>query len=226
MDIVQNVPAPPEILEIARRELTETNVSVIFDIGLNLGDDWRMGEFMPDLNCILIDLEACARDYALVSRGCTYVATIWFNLLYTIFHETAHAQQLIRYPDRMKELNENAIAILDNAAHKQALERLYEWSENGSIPELTRWGWLGGRVKELLNALYATMPNEISDEVDCLGTTACAYADAVVKIYPNFHGQSIEALFEEIDRGEFGAKINGRRYLNAYEFLAVHCETD
>jgi hypothetical protein len=225
MQIIQNVPAPAEAIEIARREFDGTGLSIVFDVFLNLKNDWRMGETNPDLQCVFIDLEACAREHALVRKGCTYTASTWFNILYTIFHEAAHAHQLIKHPEKIAQLDVHTAEILDAAAHKQALDKLCNWAEHGSIPELTRWGWLGLRLRELLNALYASNPQDISDEVDCIGTSACAYADAVVHIYPNFENQSIQSLFEEIDRGEFGAIINGRRFLNAYEFLAVHCES-
>jgi hypothetical protein len=224
MQIIQNVSAPEEIIRITREAFEGTKRSVIFDVGLNLGGDWRMGETVIDSELVFIDLEACARDYTLVSRGCTYLACVWFNVLYTIFHEAAHAHQLLQHTARIKEIDAHAYEILDNAAHKEALERMYSWAENGSIPELTRWGWLGLRMRQLLNELYPVMQREISDEVDCLGTEACAYAEAVVDIYPHFNEQSRDLLFEDIDKGEFGKVIKGKRYLTAGEFLAIHCE--
>jgi hypothetical protein len=224
MNIIQNVSAPEEIIRITREEFGDTGLSVIFDVGLNLDGRWSMGETNPNLKCVFIDLEACARDLAMIQQGCTYLSTVWFNILYTIYHESAHAGQLIEHTAKMEEIDDHLYDILDNAAHKQALERMYEWSESGSIPELTRWGWLGIRMRQLLNELYGRKPHEIADEVDCIGTEACAYASTVVDIYPNFEGQSKETLFKEIDRGEFGVVINGKRYLTAGEFLAIHCE--
>jgi len=100
---------------------------------------------------------------------------------------------------------------------------MYQWAESGSIPELTRWGWLGTRIMALFNNLYAQRPHEISDEIDCIGTTACALADIVLHMYPDFRQEGVE-LLDAIDKGELGVKVNNKRYLTAAEFLAVHCE--
>ena len=153
-----------------------------------------------------------------MEKGIMYIPNVWFNLVFTLFHEVAHAFQLEEDPELAK------LDVLpkdhEDDANTIAEDSLLEWAKEGIIPQLNEMGWVGDQVKALLNKLYAQTPQAVLDEMAVEGTTAVANALHAALMSDQYENkEDMKQLLEAIDEGFVGVKVDGKRYLTAYDAI-------
>jgi hypothetical protein len=219
MEIVDNKGAPPELIRIAHKAAGECKKvkRIIFDAFI---DDLKgdLGAYDPVTETIIIDMGACVMKQAWMKKGILYIPNVWFNLVFTFFHEMEHAFQLEEDPELLKL--DSLPQQYEDEANITAEASLLEWAKDGIIPRLNEMGWVGNEIKTMLNRLYAIEPDQVSDELDIEGTEAVAnalHASLVSKQYEN--KEEMAELFDSIDKGYVGTKVKGKRYFTAYDAI-------
>lgn len=219
MEIVDNKGAPPELIRIAHRAAGECKKvkRIIFDAFIwDLKKD--LGAYDPVTETIIIDMGACVLKRAWMKKGILFIPNVWFNLLFTFFHEMEHAFQLEEDPTLL-ELD-SLPQQYEDEANITAEASLLEWAKNGVIPRLNELGWVGNEIKKILNQMYVQTPNDVADELDVEGTEAVAnalHASLVSDQYEN--KEEMALLFDAIDTGYVGTKVKGKRYFTAYDAI-------
>jgi len=219
MEIIDNKGAPPELIRIANKAAAECKKvkHIIFDAFI---DDLKgdLGAYDPASGSIIIDMGQCTIKQAWMKKGILYIPNVWFNLLFTFFHEMEHAFQLEEDPSL---LNLDALPKeYEDEANITAEDSLLAWAKDGVIPRLNEMGWVGNEIKRILNRLYAIEPDEVSNELDVEGTEAVAnalHASLVSNQYEN--KEEMAELFDSIDKGYVGIKVKGKRYFTAYDAI-------
>lgn len=174
--------------------------------------DGHLGIWVPETKSVLIDLAMCIGNTGWMEKeGLLTIPNAWYNLLYVTFHEAAHARNtpaLIQNLELQRE-------VLENAAHQEAIDCMFEWLKVNPIPNLDDMGWMGIRLRAMMNMIYARN-QEIGNEIDAMNTPAVARADVFVKSH-KFSMSDVKCLFDRIDEGSMGMKIGGVRYLRPEE---------
>jgi len=130
----------------------------------------RLAGYNPDKGIVKIDMLNCCEYFGWMKEGATYVANVWFNLLFSAFHERAHVRQVIEDAS-LKDL-ENATEIMEIAANAEAGSALLAWCHlNPRIPLISEMGFAGERIKEVLNEKYAVNTECVLRELDLQGST-------------------------------------------------------
>lgn len=218
--LFDNKGAPPELVRLAASiiEEYETVTTIIFDAFIK-DLKGNLGGFNPTTETIVIDMGMCVIGHDWMKKGIMYIPNVWFNLLYTLFHETAHAIQLADDPSLgvLDKLPEEYEREADDMADRL----LIHWAKSNAIPTLNEMGWVGDQIKEVLNKRYAQKPEEVSEELDLEGTDAVANALHAL-LASNVDEEDRAVILEKIDKREdVGVIIKGRRYLTAYEAINV-----
>lgn len=213
---------PPSIVRIVREEFEAltTVEQVLFTHHCELLEG-RMAAFVPATGSVVIDLDACIKDLRWMEKGATFIANAWFNLLYCIYHESCHAQQVEEGLD-LKLSND----LLEVHADENALEDMMEWAMQHDMPTLKEMGYVGEKVKEALDRLQNKRPELVELELNACGkgvaiarvaATRCAIAYATE--------ESIASLETAIDDGRVdGIIIDNTRYLQAQDFINIDGE--
>jgi hypothetical protein len=219
MEIVDNKGAPPELIRIANKAASECKKvkRIIFDAFIwDLKRD--LGAYDPKTETIIIDMGNCLMKRAWMKKGILFIPNVWFNLLFTFFHEMEHAFQLEEDPS-LAELYSLPQAYEDEA-NITAEDSLLSWAKDGAIPRLNELGWVGNEIKKILNQMYAQTPSDVADELDVEGTTAVSnalHASLVSDQYENKEETAL--LFDAIDTGHVGTIVKGKRYFTAYDAI-------
>jgi len=221
MKIIDNKGAPPELVRtiVHEAELIHSVKRVIFDAFIkDLNGD--LGAFNPTNGVIIIDLGNCLTNKSWMKKGFMFIANAWLNLLMTAFHELAHAAQLDLEPalanlDRLPQ-------IYEDEATETAGIRVVNWTDEHPIPKLNELGWVGDQMKAIFNDLYFTMPDMVGEELDLEGTEIAAYAEQRAHTSREYSTEQETALLlKQIDDGMIGKKVGEKRYLTAYEAVAM-----
>ncbi len=240
MEIIQHVEAPDGLVQLIEDHYeTITAVDKVLLIGgTPLGDvsvlQNKMGVFVPETKFVVIDLKVCMENQQWMDKGMTYIANVWCNIIHTVFHEGAHARQMM---DGLIELDKATwdlqMEILDPEADVEALELTIDWfSEHQNIPSLRNFGWVGQQIKVLFNNLYSEAPDFINQEMEVWGAGMLALVAAQD---PNLKGDiahmnlpqaykdapEIVRLIEAIDTGNAGMIVNGKHCLRVGEALEL-----
>jgi hypothetical protein len=219
MEIIDNRGAPPELIRIVHEACKEhpSVQQVVFDAFIeDLAGD--TGAFNPETGTIYIDMGACITNKAWMKRGVMYSANVWFNLVWTFFHELVHVQQLEREPELLR------LSILPANYEDEACgigkASTIAWALDNDMPTLNDMGWVGEQIKLLLNRLYAQMPQTVNEELDLQGTNLVALAKEAASNSKEYSTEEeTAALLKSIDEGLIGGKVGDRKYLTAYEAL-------
>lgn len=222
MKIIDNRGAPPELIRIVNEACKEHESvkEVVFDAFIeDLAGD--TGAFNPDTGTIYIDMGACVMNRSWMKRGVMYSANVWFNLVWTFFHELVHVQQLEEAP-RLAALD-SLPAEYEAEACDVGIASTIAWAFNNSMPTLNEMGWVGEQIKLLLNKLYAQMPQVVNEELELQGTDLVAHAEEAAVNSKGFGTEEETALLlKSIDEGLIGGKVGNRKYLTAYEALDLN----
>lgn len=216
MQIIAHKDAPFVVTQLVT-EIYEgiTSVKEVIFNAFVLPNNW-LAAFSPSDGRVIIDLGHCMTNKKWMEKGTTFIANVWMNILYSIHHELIHACQIMDNPEliQLKEVDPQ----LEEEAEAMAREAMYSWFEaGGKIPPLKELGWVGEQIAETLNGLFGAHPQAVLEEMDAWQVGAIAYADVVAATHDHFN--DIPLLYDEIDKGNIGKMVNGRRFLTATEFL-------
>ena len=222
VELIDNKGAPPELIYLADEAASKYSTvnKVIFDAFIKELDG-DLGAFDPVEGIIIIDMGACLTKRAWMKKGIMLIPNVWFNLIFTFFHEIAHASQLKEDPSLAKldvlpkAYEEEANAIAENS--------LIKWVDTHTVPRLNELGWVGEQLKILLNKLYSQIPQAVNEELTVDGTGAAANALHVALANTQHEDAEDRAkLLKSIDEGLIGMVVNGRRYFTAYEAISMN----
>ena len=217
--IIDNKGAPPELVRIAQRAGAECPIIkvIVFDAFIDKLKG-NVGAFDPDSGTVIVDMGNCVIGKRWMKKGVMYIPNVWFNLVFALFHEVAHAFQLEEDPELLEfdtlpqEFEEEANTIAEDS--------LLEWAKEGAIPRLNEMNWVGEQIKSLLNRLYAQTPHEVVDELAVEGTTAVANAMHAALVSSQYENkEDMHRLLEAIDEGYVGVIVGGKRYFTAYDAI-------
>lgn len=238
MEIIQQVVAPAELVDLIESHYkTITAIETVILVG---GDptnllDGKLAVFIPDTKSVVIDMKACMEDQRWMAKGMTYVANVWCNLIYTVFHEGAHGKQLMdgMISDDLA-MWKAQLEILDHDADITAMEQMIDWfALRKNVPSLRNLGWVGEQVKTLFNNLYSKAHKLINQEMEVWGAGMLVEVAAqnpnlkgdigILNNVPQAYKDAPEAvrLIEAIDAGNVGMVINGKRCLRVGEALEL-----
>lgn len=217
--IIDNKGAPPELVRVAQRAGAECPIIkvIVFDAFIDKLKG-NIGAFEPKSGTVIVDMGNCIINKRWMKKGIMYIPNVWFNLVYALFHEVAHAFQLEEDPELLefKTLPDE----YEEEAHTIAEDSLLEWAKEGVTPRLNEMNWVGEQIKSLLNRLYAQIPHEVIDEMAVEGTTAVANALHAALVNQQYENkEDMLALFDAIDDGYIGVVVNGKRYFTAYDAI-------
>jgi hypothetical protein len=201
---------PPEIVQLAHKEFSgwESVRQVIFGTDPKGLLEGHLAAFVPETGSVIIDLDACVKDLRWMDKGATFIANAWFNLLYAIFHEAGHAWEM-----------DNDCPWNEPACDDEALNAMYDWCEDHPLPLLEDMGYLGDRIKVVLNAIWTKHEAVVENEIRVCGRVA-AYAKRVIMADTPTE-KALTALTTAVEAGEVGEIIDGEMYLTTDEFLAA-----
>ena len=219
MDIIDNRGAPPELVRIVHEACKEHESvkRVIFDAFIEeLAGD--MGAFRPEDGTIIIDMGACLMNKSWMKKGIMYTANVWFNLVWTFFHELVHVQQLEQEPELMAL--DHLPKDYEDEACDVSMNSMARWALYNDMPTLNEMGWVGEQIKILLNRMYAQMPKAVNEEIDLQGTNLAARVEEAAANSKEYCEQEeIAQLLKSIDEGLVGGKVGNKKYLTAYEAI-------
>ena len=228
MKIIQHEEAPRALLQIIIDHYEPiTTIDTVILIG---GDKFglmhgKMAVFNPDTGGVIIDMAACIKDQRWMARGMAFVPNVWCNLVYSVFHEGAHAMQLMNDEIVFDESTwDLQCEILDHTADIMAIEQMIDWFEiHTTTPPLDQLGWVGKRIQNLFNKVYSKAPDAINAEMDLIGTEAGGFA-AMAAQGPDFEEHEIPGLMKAIGKGDIGLIIKNRPCLRMDEILGADRE--
>lgn len=230
MNIVMDVTAPPELVRIAESMCGNIESIRTVKFVAHQLPNAEIGEYDPNTDLITVDLGNCIFNRTWMDKGMLLVPNLWFNMLYALFHERAHAGQKLESPELLAAGMDLMDGVLEHAAHKESMGLIDDWVSNGgSIPDLHGLGWAGEQISKMMNALYASRSEEVSEELDAMKMGVVANVEALPpSTFSDYNDatvlkgdSSLNVLRSAIDKGDVGKLIEERRYLTAEEFLSL-----
>ena len=183
----------------------------------------KLGLFVPETQSVIIDLTNVLNDLGWSAKGMFLSHCVWCNLLYTIYHEAAHAWQFQQ--EGWDALPEDAdLDMMEQEARKIAMDKTMDWLCANSVPKIPQMGWVGEQLTKSINLLFAMGNLLIEEEVRMIGTPASGRADAFTQLNGGFDDAGKMLLFDRIDGGSIGHLKNGVRYLTATEIIGANME--
>lgn len=182
----------------------------------------RMGVWVPETGSIIIDIGACIRNTQWFQYGVFFHWNAWLNMLWTVFHEFAHAEQSENPDCAGRDINE-----LEEMATEWALDDVEDFvSKHPTLPPLNEWGWAKNLLQKCVNDLYWQHADVFNEEFSCLGTPAAANAIIAAKTSGRYKEvQSVVRLINRITEGDVGVMLNKTPYLTAREIIYLTSNT-
>lgn len=246
MKILQTSEAPQALLQLILTEYQ--GLSTIQEVILlgETGEPFRelypgkLGVYVPSTESIIIDMKECLKNQQWMQQGMNFVANVWCNLIYTIFHEGAHAEQMLTEDIVFDEATwDIQHEILDHKADITAKEKMIDWFEDHKdVPPIEELGWIGKHIQKLFNHIYSERPDFINEEMDLWGIGMPAERAAqspnlkgdigMLKNVPQIYKDAPEAvrLIDAIDSGNVGTIVKGRPCLRIGETLELLANTN
>lgn len=209
---------PKELARIVEQELADiaTVEHMIFD-AFHL-EEGMLGGFKPPDKLITIDLGNCLTNTLFMKQGMMHIPGVWFNMLWALYHEIAHALQIEGSPD-LAELNRE---VLEDEAQGFAEESIVEWAEKNKTPTIEEMGWAGEQLRFTVNMTYSqSMGQKLLSEIDTLNAGGIGLLDTIVAHHPKVSMNEHKSLCEIIDKGEQGVIVDGQRYMDAKGFFSI-----
>lgn len=220
IEIITKVEPPKELIRIVNQDLADitTIEHIIFDAFHSEKD--LLGEFKPSDKLIAIYLGHCLTNTTLMKQGMMHIPGVWFNMLWALYHEIAHAIQMEGKPElaNLEEPSEE----LEKEAQGFAKESITEWAENNRIPTLEEMGWIGEQLRFAVNMTYSQdMGQKLLSEIDATNAGGIGLLDTILSCHPKASMDEHKNLCEIIDKGEQGVIVNGQRYMDAKGFFSI-----
>lgn len=207
----------PQLVELAAELIKPlSTVEAVRFVAFNKVTENRPGVFIPSEKEIYIDLGNILNNADLYRLGMNYIPAVYYTALWTLFHEVTHARQCEEDP----ELAELIIDAEDyeRAAQEATKDLIRQWTEKNELPPLAEWGYLGERISQAINNLYAKGDAKLLSEMEAMEHGAVAEVSAILAIYDFEYPRM---LSEAIANGEFGVKIDGSHFLTAPDFFGL-----
>jgi hypothetical protein len=153
-----------------------------------------------------------------MSKGMMFVPSVWFNVLFAIFHEGCHGWQRKENPELgglhllPKEL--------ETAADLYAIGKCLEWSQYHYVPALDEMGIIGDTIRHYFNQSYYKNIDYIDLELEGLEIGGVALASDVMQSC-EFSKRGEEVLRDLILEGQIGIRHKNNYWLKGYEFFGL-----
>lgn len=219
MEIYEHREPPKGFMDFAEEVLGGVGCrALIVGAHLDFMTEGHMSVLVLEKKCVIIDFAKCATDVRWMRRGAFYVPNVWFNLLYSVFHEAAHLYQMSEYGDEIHNVPE---AVLEHSADLIAMDSLAVWIQetNNIVPKLEDFGWLTGMMRDTINRMYATGLPHIDLELDAMKMDAVARALAVQGLNET-DSQALASLDPSRDEG-LVVEVGDEVCLTTYGFLTI-----
>lgn len=171
MRIIQQVRAPEILVDLIETEFKfNTAVKQVIICGDTDQFD-GLGVFVAETGSIILKLGECITNNRWMDLGMNFVACVWTNLIYTVYHEKAHTLQYLNgdYDPDDREWEDLRLRLEDDA-DRYAIENAIDWfSAHKTVPPITRMGWLGNRLQEMFNSVYPRAQKFVAKELDTWG---------------------------------------------------------
>ena len=176
--------------------------------------------YCPKEHMIVIDLGHCLMSPYFLQQGMMMYPGIWFNLLWSWFHEVYHAKQLEADPSLADW--EGLPPSLEGEADQYTANRVIEWCmAGGQIPPISEMGWMGEQVKALINAHYHDETGDkLIRQLEATRLNAVAEFKDVVAL-KDMQMDISHAMLDEILAGKIGIINNDMAYLTGAEFFGA-----
>jgi len=221
IEITSKKEPPKELIRIVNQDLADitTVERIIFD-AFHL-EEGTLGGFKPSDKLIAIDLGHCLSNTTFMKQGMMHIPSVWFNMLWALYHEIAHAIQIEGKPE-LADL-EKPTAELENEAQGFAAESVTEWAEKNKMPTVEEMGWAGEQLRFAVNMTYSQdMGQKLLSEIDATSAGGIGLLDIIVTYHPKVSVKNeYKNLCELIDSGEQGVIVNGQRYMDAKGFFSI-----
>lgn len=216
---LEQAPAMLKALVVDEAKDISTIKSIIFGAYME-NMEGKVGMYYPATNALIIDMGNALKDMNLFNKGMMYIPSTWYILIFAIGHEICHALQFEAEPKLIEY--ETLPQEYDDEANEYGNEVMMQYAQaHGRVPEPEEMGWIGEQIIVMINDLYHKAP-DITDEVTYMRAGAAANLDELMATYNVNNADDMELkehTINDVDKGVIGIKIDGKRFLNAYEFL-------
>jgi hypothetical protein len=148
----------PAFEEIVELYCEGTDVKeVIISLNVKEFDTNEIARYVPRTKNIAIDLLKVFQQHTLRDHGMMYIPSKWYNLLWTFFHELAHAEQVMDNPALIKfaDNGQQLPSMYEFIADENAINDMYQWTLTNPMPLLRNMGWIGQRLQEHINTRFS-----------------------------------------------------------------------
>ncbi len=220
IEIITKKEPPQELTRVVNQDLADiTTVEHITFDAFHL-EEGVLGGFDPRDKLIVIDLGHCLTNTLFMKKGMMHIPGVWFNMLWALYHEIAHAIQVEGKPELAD--SKRPSDELENEAQSFTEESIVEWAENNKIPTLEEMGWAGEQLRFAVNITYPqSMGQNLLSEIDALNNGGIGLLDTIVAHHPKVSMIEHKGLCELIDKGEQGVIVNNQRYMDTKGFFSI-----
>jgi hypothetical protein len=216
--IILNEEVGPNFVNVITQSCIDLEVNAVI-ISANLPEDilpkGMVGSFTPHTKNIAIDLARIMRDNSLRMKGMMFLPSMWYNLLWTFYHELTHAIQLEEDPSLIKY--ETLPIELEKDAEEGALLNLQDWTRRNDAPRIEHMGWLGVEMSKYVNKMYSINPRA-ADELDWMHMGAVMNVLDLIELGDLGDDGKLE-LMELMDKPDNGVHMDGESFITAQVFF-------
>lgn len=221
LEIITTQEPPEALIKIAEYELKDitTVEALLFEAGFL--KDKGTGSFFPEDKIIVIDPAECLLNFMFMKEGMMYIPGVWFNMLWALYHEAAHARQLMVDPNLSGEYP--LPVFYEHAADLEARAKIGAWVSKNPVPKIDELGWAGDQLKKMVNLVYAR-PNDdqLMEELDVLDAGGIGFVDTITAHHEEIDIEQYQKLCQVIDEGDVGVIVDGKRCLDAKGFFSIN----
>lgn len=220
IEVVVTQKPPEELIRIAKHELKDitTVEALLFEAGFLKGKG--TGGFFPEDKIIVIDPAECMNNLMFMEEGMMYIPNVWFNMLWALYHDSAHARQLMVDPNINEEYP--LPVFYEHAADLEARAKIGTWSDDSPMPKLDDMGWVGEELKKMINLVYAQPKGtKLIEELDAINAGGVGSVDTITAHHETINANQYKSLCKAVDKGDVGMIVNGKRCLDAKGFFSI-----
>jgi len=220
LEIIVTQEPPKALIEIAEQELKDITTVEALLFEANFLKDKGTGAFFPEDKIIVIDPAECMSNFMFMRKGMMYIPSVWFNMLWALYHEAAHARQFMVDPNIDKTYP--LPVFYEHAADLEARAKIGIWADGNPMPKLDDMGWVGKELKKMINLAY-TQPegDNLMAELDVYNTNGIGFVDMITAYHETIDTNQYTSLCEAVDKGDVGMIVDGKRCLDAKGFFSI-----
>ena len=220
MEIITTEEPPKALIEIAEQELKDITTVEALLFEANFLKDKGTGAFFPEDKIIVIDPAQCLSNCMFMREGMMYIPNVWFNLLWALYHEAAHARQFMVDPNIDKTYP--LPVFYEHAADLEARAKIGAWVSGNPVPKLNEMGWIEKELKQMINLVYSQpRGSKLVEEVDVFDAGGVGFVDTIVAYHKVIDPKQYKSLCEAVDKGDVGLTVDSKRCLDAKGFFSI-----